>query len=338
MRFPDQVEKKTREEIKKLKGPILVFGAGGFIGINLLQTLLQQRKDVYGISQNPKNNWRFIATQIPLAHLLGCDITEITQVERVIQKIKPQTIFNLAAYGSYSKQEEYKKIYPTNFNSAIDIIEIAKIYGFSAYIYSGSQSEYGLNCAGPKEQTELSPNSHYAVSKTAAYYSLKYYGKIEKLPIIHFRLYSAYGPWEEPDRLIPMIVQKGRHKTYPPLVQPHVSRDFIYISDIVRAFIKSAAHMKPAYYGEAFNIGTGIKTTIKELAFKIKKICQIPSEPTFGRMPNRSWDLTDWYGNIEKAGKDLHWQPQVSLAEGLEKTIQWQEDVGYDTAFWNWTK
>jgi nucleoside-diphosphate-sugar epimerase len=332
-----RLDEKPVEQLKNLKGPIAIFGAGGFIGINLLQSILQYRYDVVGISHDKYNNWRFAATGTPHSHIISCDINDFTQLKVLFETFKPQTIFNLAAYGAYSKQKEYKKIYYTNFDSSIDILEILKAQGFSAYIHAGSSSEYGVNSVAPMESDELIPNSHYAVSKTAMSYAIKYYGMVEKLPVVNLRLYSAYGPWEEPDRLLPMLVSEARSKKYPPLVQPEISRDFIYITDISSAFI-AAADAVNNLGGKSLNIGSGKKTTIREIAMLMKKICDIPEEPFFGSMDNRNWDRTEWFANISAATQVLDWSPQVSLENGIEKIVKWQEEIKFDQAFWNYAK
>lgn len=327
------------KQLKKLKGPIVVFGAGGFIGINFLKSVLLYRKDVFGISQDHTNNWRFTAAKIPPANVVSCDINDFTQLLSQIDNLKPRTVFNLAAYGAYSKQKEYKKIYYTNFNSSVDIIEILKQRGFSAYIQAGSSSEYGINSAGPSEKDELMPNSHYAVSKAAIWHAIKYYRQIERLPVAHLRIYSAYGPWEEPDRLIPVLISYARKKLFPPLVQPGVSRDFIYITDISSAFISAASMLSENNFPDnPLNIGTGKKTSIRELALLVKKMAGIPQRPGFGSMKNRDWDVHDWYANIRKTSEALNWSPRVELNSGLAEVISWQKEVDFDNAPWNWTK
>lgn len=333
-----ELHPKTVHLLKEIEGPIVVFGAGGFIGINFLNSLLLYREDVYGISQDHLNNWRFMATGIPFSNLHSCDITQKEQIKDLLQDIKPKTVFNLSAYGAYSKQKEYEKIYQTNFIASVDIIEILKEIGFSAFIQAGSSSEYGLNSNQPIEETQLIPNSHYAVSKTAIYHAIKYYGEIEKLPVIHLRLYSAYGPWEEPDRLMPVLLSKARKNTFPSLVDPDISRDFIHVKDVSEAMIASAAKLKPRFYGHAFNVGTGRKTTISDLAYLVKDIQNINDEPQFGKMTNRKWDLSDWFANPELISKELGWKSRIWLKTGIKETIQWQKEVDFDNAFWNWTK
>ncbi len=322
-------------KLKKIAGPIMIFGAGGFIGMNMLKTMLAYRQDVYGISQDYKKNWRFMTGNIPRRNLRNCDLNELAQITSLIRNIKPKTIFNMAAYGAYSKQKEYGKIYRTNIISTSDLIEILKETGFNVYIHAGSQSEYGTNSKGPQEDSELSPNSHYAVSKTANYFTMKYYGKTEKLPVVHMRLYSAYGPWEEPDRLVPVLLSKARKGILPQLVNPNVSRDFIYVQDIVDAFITVAAKISPNIYGEAFNIATGKKTTIKNLVEITKKMLKFSAKPEFGSMKNRDWDLEEWYGNPEKMQRVFNWRPKYSLEDGLMLSVEWQKDIDYDSAIWS---
>ncbi|MCF8299165.1 MAG: NAD-dependent epimerase/dehydratase family protein [Saprospiraceae bacterium] len=325
----------TIEKLKKLKGPIMIFGAGGFIGVNLLKTILNYRDDVFGVSQEHNNNWRFVATSCPKSNLRTCDISHKKNLKELIKEIKPKTVFNLAAYGAYSKQKEYDKIYRTNFIASVDIVEALKETGFEVFIQAGSSSEYGLNSIAPSEDTNLIPNSHYAVSKTAIYHAIKYFGEIEKLPVAHLRLYSGYGPWEEPDRLIPVLLSNARKGKFPALVQPEISRDFIHVKDIVSAFVSVASEMKEKHYGQAFNVGTGIKTTIKELALLVKEILQIENNPKFGNMENRNWDLPDWFANPQKIINEIGWKPEISLKDGIIDTITWQKEVNFDDAFWN---
>ena len=275
--------------------------------------------------------------------VVKCDLMSGGEVKSIISRIKPKTVFNLAAYGAYSTQDEIDRIYQTNFNSTYILIEEMKKYGFSAYIHAGSQSEYGLNSSRPAEDDELIPNSHYAVSKAADYYLLKYYGKIEKLPVIHLRLYSVYGPWEEPNRLIPTLIREAKRGKLPKFVDPNIARDFVYVEDVIEGTILIAGQLsfwsdrakrgsdrilKRSYrslrslqddnlFGEAFNVCTGKKTTIKELAYLVKKIFKIKDKPVFGSMKSRDWDLKDWYGNPKKILKIFGWKAKTDLEKGI---------------------
>lgn len=312
--------------VKKLKGPIVVFGAGGFIGINLLESLCLYRNDVFGISQNPDKNWRIFKSHISKKFFLPCDITRRREMAALINKLKPQTVFNLAAYGAYEHQSNIDNIYATNFIATVALLEQSKRCTFSAYVHAGSSSEYGEQANGPDETTLPKPNSHYAVSKAAVASLLQYYGKKETLPVIYLRFYSVYGPYEEPTRLIPTVLAHAMQKTYPHFAAPSISRDFVYVRDVVSACIKAAGNKNPSLWGETFNVGTGTMTTIRDLSFLVKTLTDIPTNPQFGTFPKRIWDHTnDWYASIGKIKKQLGWKPQTSLATGLQETLVWQK-------------
>jgi nucleoside-diphosphate-sugar epimerase/glycosyltransferase involved in cell wall biosynthesis len=315
------------EKILSLKGPIIIFGSSGFVGSNLLNEILKYRKDCYGISHNPNSAWRLKKMKIQEENILHCDITYRNSVKNLFQKISPQTIFNLSAYGAYSKQSNTNLIYETNVLGTLNILE--ELSNISAYIHAGSSSEYGLNCTSPNEDSTLLPNSHYSISKISTSYLLYYFGKIKKLPCLNLRLYSIYGPWEEPDRLIPRLLEEGLKCQYPPLVNPNTTRDFVYIDDCINAFLLSANYMRDDIFGESINIGSGVKTSLKDLTNIVKEQFNIQNDPAWGTMNNRNWDTSEWYGNFSKANKLINWKPEIDLKSGFEKTTKWQVENNY---------
>ncbi|MFH0994389.1 MAG: NAD-dependent epimerase/dehydratase family protein [Pseudomonadota bacterium] len=313
--------------MQALRGPILVLGGGGFVGANLFLMLQQERSDVFSVvRQHPE--WRLDG--VVQDRIFEVDLTNPSAVRNMIDAIKPQTIFDCAAYGGYSFEEDVKLIHRTNFTALVDLIEILAEHPFAAYIHAGSSSEYGLNCAGPSEDEPLRPNGHYAVSKAAIAQHVYYCGVIRGLPIVNLRLYSVYGPLEDTSRLIPNLVFKATRGQYPPFVNPETSRDFVYITDVCAAFIQVAVRLHPGMYGSSFNIGTGTPTTIRELAFTAKKIFDIPGIPEFESMPPRKWDLMNWYANPIKARAAFDWSANIPLAQGLELMRAWVASLSDD--------
>jgi polyisoprenyl-phosphate glycosyltransferase len=316
-------DEQFREEILKMPGPIVVFGAAGFLGSNLCRKILEVRNDCYAVNHRHYLTWRL--TGLPVANIIYADLLNPASIAKIFDKFGFKTIFNFAAYGAYSKQHDMKLIYSTNVLGTMNLLEAAREKGFAAYVHAGSSSEYGLNCQGPSENSELSPNSHYAVSKVSSSYMIKFYGKISKLPVINLRYYSVYGPYEEPDRLIPVIIENAATKKLPPLVDPEISRDFIYVDDALQATVLAATRGVKQLAGESLNIGTGQKTSIRELITTVKDTFQIKEEPKWSSMPNRFWDLQNWYGNVTSSEQNLNWKARTSLKEGLLKTYQWRE-------------
>ncbi len=284
------------QKIKRLQGPILVLGASGFVGANILRTVLTQRIDAFGTTTRTPA-WRLI--DLPTRNVRAIDLLIDSNLDAMLDEIQPRTVIDCVAYGAYSFENDAQLIYRTNFNFTSRLLERLDRMGVASYVHAGSSSEYGDQASGPSEDDPTTPNSNYAVSKAAAANLIYYYGKRRGLPCSNLRLYSVYGPLEDSSRLIPNVLRHGLEGTYPEFVNPAVSRDFIYVDDVTEAFVDAALNLTEDHFGESFNIGAGCKTTIGEVAALAREIFEIAEEPRF-TMPKREWDVSDWYANIEK--------------------------------------
>ena len=308
-----------QEKIERLQGPILVLGGSGFIGANVLRALSRYRDDAYGTASRLPA-WRLEG--LPSQHVKVTDLLIDSNLDQLLAAVQPRTIIDCVAYGAYSFETDSQLIYQTNFNLVSRLLARLKDRRISAYVHAGSSSEYGFNASGPGENTVLEPNSHYAVSKAAASQLIYFYGKRIGLPCVNLRLYSVYGPLEDASRLIPNLVRCGVEGRYPEFVDPAISRDFLYTDDAVEAFVDLALNLTEADYGESFNIGTGQKTTIRECAELAQQLFSISAAPVF-TMPNREWDLPDWYADIKKVRARMGWEPRTSFHDGLMHTAEW---------------
>jgi dolichol-phosphate mannosyltransferase len=310
----------TNAHIAALKGPILVTGAAGFVGANLFQMVAAVRHDVYAVVRRDKG-WRL--ADVKDEQIIVADLNDPTETKHLIDVVAPQTIFDCVAYGAYSFEEDPSLIHETNYQSVVSLVGQLATRSISAFVHAGSSSEYGDNCSAPSEDAECRPNSHYAVSKLAVTGFLSFMGKYHRFPCVSLRLYSVYGPLEDTSRLIPNLLRQALLAKLPPFVDARTSRDFIHVDDVCEAFILAATKMNPGLYGEALNIGSGIKTTIGELATTARRLFGVVGEPVFGSMEGRKWDLPDWYADNRKAVAMLEWRPKVSLDAGLKSTANW---------------
>jgi len=305
--------------IRKLQGPILVLGASGFVGAQLFHHILAARSDVVGTtSRTPA--WRLDG--VDSKNVRTVDLLVDPNVDALLDDVRPRVVFDCVAYGAYSFEVDARRIYETNFGFVARLVERLADRGVFCYVHAGSSSEYGDNASGPKETDPTAPNSEYAVSKVAAANLLYYWGKRKKFPCCNLRLYSVYGPMEDSSRLIPNVIRRGSEGRYPPFVNPNVSRDFVYVDDACEAFILAALSLTEQDYGESFNIGTGMKTTIGDVAATAQGIFTIAEPPTFD-MPARKWDVTGWYADATRAALRFGWRPRVTFGEGFARTLAW---------------
>lgn len=308
------------------EGPIVVFGASGFIGANLFRRLRATRQDVFAVTHQRYAPWRLRG--IPPENILHCDITDEESVQAIFRRHAFRTIFHFSAFGAYSRQTDPKRIYETNLLGLMNVVSAARVRGFDALVHAGSSSEYGTHSAGPRENDSKHPNSHYAVSKVSASYLIQYLGEVEGLPAVNLRYYSVYGPWEEPDRLVPRLVESAVNGKLPRLVDPDVSRDFVYVDDAVDAAILAAGERARELAGRSINIGSGTKTTIRDMVETTRRVFGVDEVPTWGSMPNRAWDLKEWFGDPRLASDVLGWKARTSLEDGLRLTANWMKAEG----------
>jgi dolichol-phosphate mannosyltransferase len=304
--------------IAKIKGPILVLGASGFVGANLFRLLLANRNDVFGTTSNT-DAWRLDG--IDASRIIVGDLLFEGNLEKILNEVKPQTVFNFTAYGAYHFEEDINLIYQTNITFTTRLIEELFKRNIACFINAGSSSEYGNMAAAPTENSALNANSHYSVTKATISNLIYFYGKSKNMPTINLRLYSVYGPYEDSSRLVPNLILHGINQKLPHLVNANISRDFIYIDDVCEAFIDAAVSLNEKLYGESFNIGSEVKTTIGEIATLAREIFNIKEESPFNAKEHK-WDVEDWYANCDKAKKNLNWQAKTKLKDGLIKTTQ----------------
>jgi len=300
---------------------VLLTGGSGFVGAALARRLLRDGHAVHLLLRPGQDAWRVDPIRRDVT-IHEADLTDAPSVAGAVAAARPQWVFHLAAFGAYSWQQDVMRILEVNCTGTIRLLEACREHGFEAFINTGSSSEYGVRDHAPVESEAVLPDNPYAVAKVAGTLYCRYAARKHHLPIATLRLYSAYGEWEEPNRLVPTLVARGLNGGLPPLVDPSVARDFVHVDDVCEAFVLAASKPRPEP-GAVYNVATGVMTTIKDAVETARRVLKIPAEPQWGTMPNRSWDTAVWVGDSRKIRDVLGWAPTTSFADGLARTAAW---------------
>ena len=169
-----------------------VTGAGGFVGANLVRRLLRDGNEVHVLLREP-NAWRLEEVAKDLHIHLG-DLRNAEQLTRMIETVRPEWIFHLAAYGAYSWQTELSTMIETNITGTANLLNACLTTGFAAFVNAGSSSEYGFKDHAPSETEFLEPNSNYAVTKASATLFCRSVAQPRHASVRTLRLYSALRP------------------------------------------------------------------------------------------------------------------------------------------------
>ena len=198
---------------------VIVTGAAGFIGANVARRLLDDGFQPTLLTGPDSDCWR-LADLERAARVVQLDLADGDAVANVVAVARPEWILHLAAHGAYSWQTDRAAILRTNVVGTANLLEAARRAEVEAFVNTGSSSEYGLKDRAPVEEDSVEPNSAYAVAKASATMLCRHVAEADGLNVCTLRLYSAYGPWEEPKRLIPALAVEGLQGRFPPLVDP----------------------------------------------------------------------------------------------------------------------
>lgn len=305
----------------------LVTGASGFVGYHLAQTLLTMGFEVHIFVRNQSNRWR-------IRHLDGLvtehkvDLSCYSDVEQAVCKIKPDVIGHCAAYGGFSFQNNAASIINTNLLGTVNLLTACEKTGFQTFIHTGSSSEYGIKQQPMMETDVLEPISDYGVSKAAAALYCRAQALRKNLPIVILRLFSPFGSWDDPARMMAYVIKSLLRKERPIITSPSSIRDYIFIEDVMEAYkLIVKGSLTP---GGIYNIGTGKQTSVKETVSLIQGIVGTTIEPIWGEDQIPLHESTTWTADISKAKRDLLWLPSTSLYDGVAETVKWFERKIHD--------
>ena len=306
-----------------MRSTVVVTGGAGFIGANLVRRLIREKSNVHIITRPGGSLRRLIDVQKHITvHPVG--LSDQNRLRRLILRIKPRYIFHTAAYGSYPTQEDTEIMLQTNVVGTMNLLESVRDVPYTRLIVIGSSSEYGRKDTAMKETDTLSPNNLYAATKAAETHLAQAFAATYRKPVTVLRLFNVYGPYEEKGRLVRSVIESVFSKKPILLATGREARDFIHMDDVTDAIIRAAGRTKGT--GEVFNVGTGVETTIYELARLVIHITGVRVPIRRNVYPGRPWDTYHWRADMKKTRAKLGWKPHISLTKGLAQTISWYKE------------
>jgi UDP-glucuronate 4-epimerase len=246
-------------------------------------------------------------------HFIKDDIRSTKAIERW----KPSVIIHLASLAGVRNSIDHPKAYiQVNIEGFIHILEEAVKYKVSRVIYASSSSVYGLNSLPFREEDDVKKcNSPYACSKLAMENFAKMYNQLYGISCIGLRFFTVYGPRGRPD-MAPYKFMNAIMKGEP--IDKHgdgsSSRDYTYIDDIVRGII-AALHSSRNIKCEIYNLGNSTPVTLNEFIETCEKV--VGKKAIVQQKSDQLGDVPHTLANIEKANRDLHYNPHTKLTTGL---------------------
>ena len=306
---------------------VLVTGAAGFIGARLVQCLVEQGATVRAFTRYTSRpefgNLACLSREIfEQVELVRGNIEDYSAVDDALDDI--DTVFHLGALISIP----YSYIHPvetvqTNILGTLNVLEACRNKQVKL-IHTSTSEVYGSALRVPiDEQHSLQAQSPYSASKIAADKLVESYYRSFDVPSVTVRPFNTYGPGQSNRAVIPTIISQALTSDQIHLGNLEARRDFTFLDDTVNGFLAAAAHSQ--WDGKVYNLGTGIDVTIGEVAQMVFDYLGITPEIIIDQeriRPEKS-EVTRLLSDNSLAKRELGWQPQVSLEEGLAKTVEW---------------
>lgn len=308
---------------------ILITGGAGFIGsafVRLLSRGLSPKGTVLEIIvvdkltyagdlkrlQDAKDKFKFYKT----------DICNKKQVEAIFAKEKPDIVVHFAAESHVDRSiNDATSFIKTNILGTQVIMDLSRKFGIDRFIFISTDEVYGEITSGKfNENSPVKPNSPYAASKAAADLLVQSYIKTYKFPALIIRPSNNYGPWQYPEKLIPLailrIIEGGKVPVYG---KGKNVREWLYVDDCAQGIL---AIMNKGRIGQVYNLGSTCESrnidTVK-LLLKTLGVSQKRLEFVRDRLGH---DLR-YSLDSKKLNRKIKWKPTIKLTEGLKLTVDW---------------
>jgi len=307
---------------------VLVTGAGGFIGSHLAERLVELGADVQAlVHYNALGTWGWLDRSPRRAEMtvIPGDVCDRDSVRQAMQGA--EIVFHLAALiaipYSYHAPLSYVR---TNVEGTLNVLQAARELGVERVVHTSTSEVYGTARYVPIDESHpLQGQSPYSASKIAADKLAEAFYLSFGLPVVTIRPFNTYGPRQSARAVIPTIITQALSGPVVRLGSLTPRRDLNYVTDTVAGFVCVAG--APAAIGQVINVGSGQEITIGDLARTILDLLgrDLPIVCEEQRIRPENSEVERLCADNRQA-RALGWQPQVTLQEGLLRTIAWVEE------------
>jgi nucleoside-diphosphate-sugar epimerase len=300
----------------------LVTGATGFIGSHLVRLLLDRDVVVAILMRPSSDTWR-IKDVLPTVEVIHGELSAIEQAGDMIRAFAPEVVFHIGWYGAGNRYRDDPAQVSQNLYGSLKLLELVAKAGCQRWLGLGSQAEYGNHDKPITEGLHVRPVTMYGITKLSTCLLTQKLCEVYGMTFNWLRLFSSYGPADASNWLIPYVILALLKGKKPALTEGKQRWDYLYVEDVARAIWQAAT--SPRAEG-IFNLGSGEAHSIRSIVERIRDLID-PSLPLgFGEVPYRPDQVTHLQADISRLRQATGWSPQVSLDEGLQRTVEWYQE------------
>jgi UDP-glucose 4-epimerase len=307
----------------------LVTGGAGFLGSHLVEALTAEGHRVRVLDNFDTGRRANLAAVRPAPEVLEGSVTDPAAVARAMAGV--EVVYHLAALASVQASiDDPATSHAVTATGTLHVLDAARQAGVRRVVFAASASAYGLPAGDVQQESDpLEPLSPYAAAKLAGEMYCRAFAATYGLETVRLRFFNIFGPRQRGDSPYSGVIARfvadltaGRTPTING--DGLQSRDFVYVADAVQALRRAAA--VPGVSGRVFNVGTGQRTTVLELAAALGRLLGTDRPPRHG--PARVGDVRHSCADLTAIRRDLGYTPTVTFADGLRQTVAWYNETG----------
>ncbi len=295
---------------------IFLTGASGFIGSFLLEQLAATDHQVAVLLRKGSNRAR-ISRWLNRVQVVKGDLAATKLWEDELTRFGPETVIHLA-WGGVLNSARNDASQSQNVEQTVGLVRLAHRAGAKTWIGLGSQAEYGPCNQRADESFPSNPTTLYGKAKLAACTQSRDLAAQLGLRFAWLRLFSSYGPGDDPSWLIPSLILKLQAGERPALTAGEQKWDYIYAGDTAEAVLQTA--LSPNAEG-IFNLGSGQARPLREIIETVRDLVRPGAPLGFGEVPYRPDQVMFLEANIDRLKRLTGWSPRTPLTDGLKRTV-----------------
>lgn len=299
---------------------VLITGAAGFIGANLMRLLVAAGCEPHGIIRPGGRPWRLddVVGQVVLHEV---DLTDEIALEAVFARVRPDLVFHLATPRG-SSESARSEMLRLNVWGAVCLGRLVAEYGARRLIVTGSSLEYASSSGALSESSAVAPRTWHGTVKAAGAMMFQYAVQANNLPMVLLRLFHVYGPWESAHRLGPTAIRCALNGTQLVLTEAGIRRDWVFVDDVCEAMLLAVDR---GQNGAIFNIGTGVETSNEALISCVESATDCQIKLAAHHHQRRITDAAHRFADNSLAREVLGWLPRHNLETGIRQTVAWHK-------------
>ncbi len=307
---------------------VLVTGAGGFIGSHLTERLIDKGAQVRAFVRYTSRGDAGLLNLLPAdklaaLHVISGDLRDVEAVRGAVKGV--DTVFHLGALIAIPYSYVHpREVIEVNVLGTTNVLMAARDFGVRRIVHTSTSEVYGTARYTPIDENHpLQGQSPYSASKIGADKIVESFVRSFELPVATLRPFNTYGPRQSARAVIPTIITQALAKDEIRLGSLTPQRDLTFVADTVDGFLRMATH--DAAVGQEVNIGADATISIGELADRILRIVgrDLPIVSEEQRMRPAGSEVMRLWADNRKAAALIGWRPQVTLDEGLARTVEW---------------